>query len=425
MEKFIEKLQTWLMPIANKISEMQFLGALGATFQILLPVILIGSFACLGAFLDIAAWQNFVGSTGLNMVFMKTQSLSLSIIALYVAIVLPYEYAKRLSDDINPISAAVVSFMAFLMVTPHELYTALPTTWFGYPGLFGAMIVTYLVVRFMKLLIDKKVYIKMPAGVPAFVEASFKSIVPAVLVAVIAMTVETLMEGTSYGSIHQVIYSLVQTPLQSLGLTLPAYLFVQILSTLFMFCGIHGNSIFSIITPLTMAASAQNLEAYAANSALPNIITSSFSVFCQPGGIGCTFALAFLLAFAAKSKRLKTLGRMSVVPAIFGINEPLIFGIPILLNPMLFIPYVLSPIVCTCTSYFSMALGIVPRPTGVEVNWTMPQFVSGFLAQGWQSVVLQIVNVLITAAIWYPFFKMVDKQITEEEAAAEAAAENN
>mgnify|MGYP002408309483 CR=1 FL=1 len=117
---------------------------------------------------------------------------------------------------------------------------------------------------------------------------------------------------------------------------------------------------------------------------------------------------------------MKTLGKMSIVPAIFGINEPLIFGIPILLNPLLFIPYVLSPIVCTSLSYFAIAVGIVPRLTGVEVNWTMPQIVSGFLAQGWQTAVLQVVLIVITALIWAPFFKMVDRQIFAEENEAEA-----
>ena len=114
---------------------------------------------------------------------------------------------------------------------------------------------------------------------------------------------------------------------------------------------------------------------------------------------------------------------MSIVLAIFGINEPLIFGIPILLNPLLFIPYVLSPIVCTVLSYFSLALGIVPRLTGTEVNWTMPQIVSGFLAQGWQAALLQIVLIVITTLIWLPFFKMVDNQIYKEELEAEGTAE--
>lgn len=182
-----------------------------------------------------------------------------------------------------------------------------------------------------------------------------------------------------------------------------------------MFCGIHGNAIFSIISPLTMNASAENLSALAAGSPLPNIIIDSFSVLCQPGGIGCTFGLAFLMAFAAKSKRMKTLGRLSIVPAIFGINEPLLFGIPIMLNPLLFIPYVLNPIICTSLSYISIALGITPRLTGTTVNWTMPQIVSGFLAQGIPTAILQVVLIAITTLIWFPFFRIVDRQIVKEE----------
>lgn len=350
MDKLIEKLQQRLMPLAHKISQVMFLSALGATFQILLPVIMIGSFACLGAFLDIPAWQSFVGSTGL-----------------------------------------------------------------GFPGLFTCMIVTALVVRLNKVMEDKGIYIHMPDGVPPMVEASFKALLPTVICGVIGVTISTLMAKTSFGCIHQVIYSFIQTPLQSFGLSFPSYLVMQVLTTLFMFCGIHGDAVRGIFTPLTMAASEQNLAALAAGNPLPNIIIDSFSVLCQPGGIGCTFGLAFLMAFLAKSKRMKTLGRMSIIPAVFGINEPLLFGIPIMLNPLLFIPYVLGPIICTGLSYCSISFGITPRLNGTLVNWTMPQIVSGFLAQGVPTAILQVILILITTAIWFPFFKMVDRQIREEE----------
>lgn len=417
MNKMMEKLQTWLMPLANKISQIKFLSALGATFQILLPVIMIGSFACLGAFLDIPAWQGFVGSTGLAMIFMYLQSLTLSIITLYIAFVLPYQYASKL--DVSPLPCAITTFMTFLLLTPTELYTNIPSTWLGFPGMFTCMIVTVLVVRLHKVMEDKGIYIHMPDGVPPMVEASFKALLPTVICAIAGVTISTLMAKTSFGCIHQVIYSFIQTPLQSIGLSYPAYLLVQILSTLFMFCGIHGNSIFGIISPLTMAASEQNLAALASGSPLPNIIIDSFSVLCQPGGIGGTFGLAFLMAFTAKSKRMKTLGRMSIVPAIFGINEPMLFGIPIMLNPLLAIPYVLNPIICTTLSYCCIALGITPRLSGTLVNWTMPQFVSGFLAQGVPTMLLQVVLVLITTMMWLPFFKMVDRQICEEEEKSE------
>lgn len=417
MNKLMDKLQNVLMPLAHKISQIKFLSAMGATFQILLPVILIGSFACLGAFLDIPAWQAFVGSTGLNMIFMTLQSLTLSIITLYIAFVLPYQYASKLG--LAPLPSAIASFMTFLLLTPTELYTNIPSTWLGFPGLFTCMIVTVLVVRLHKVMEDKGIYIHMPEGVPPMVEASFKALLPTVISAVVAIIISTLMSKTSFGCIHQVIYSFVQTPLQSMGLSFPAYLLMQILTTLFMFCGIHGDAVRGIFTPLTMAASEQNLAALAAGLELPNIITDSFSVLCQPGGIGGTFGLAFMMAFLAKSKRMKTLGRMSVVPAIFGINEPLLFGIPIMLNPLLFIPYVLNPIVCTSGSYISIALGITPRLNGAAVNWTMPQVISGFLAQGVPTAILQVVLILLTTAIWYPFFKMVDRQICKEEEGAE------
>ncbi len=413
MEKFMEKLQKGLMPIANKISSIKFLSALGATFQILLPIILIGSFACLGAFLDIPAWQGFVTSTGLQLAFMTVQSLTLSLIALYVAFVLPYQYASKLG--MKPLSAAITSVMSFLLVTPHEIYTNIPSQWLGYAGLFTVMLISAGTVRLTKLLIDKKIYLRMPDGVPPMVEESFKALVPTVLCAVLAIIIGTVFSKTSFGSIHQVIYSFIQTPLQGFGLSFPAYLVVQILSTLFMFCGIHGNSIFGVISPLTLSASMENLEALKAGLQAPNIIIDSFSVLCQPGGIGGTFGLAFLMAFKAKSKRMRTLGKMSIIPALFGINEPLLFGIPILLNPLLFIPYVLNPIVCTSISYTSIALGITPRLSGVTVNWTMPQIISGFLAQGVPTAILQVILIIITTLIWIPFFRMVDKQIVKEE----------
>lgn len=422
MDKFIEALQKKLMPLANKISSIMFLSALGRTFQLLLPVIMIGSFACLGAFLDIPAWQGFIGSVGLAPILMNIQSVTLSIIAFYVVLVLPYQYGQML--EINPITSTVVTMMSFLILTPTELYTNIPMQWLGYAGLFGALLVSWMVPRFIKFLLKHKVYIHMPEGVPKLVEDSFASLVPAVLVLLVSVVIAQLIGLTSFGNFHQIIYTVIQTPLQSFGLSLPAYLVMQIVCTLLMFCGIHGNTVFSLFTPLTMAAGAENLAALAAGQSLPNIITSSFSIFCQPGGIGCTFGLAFLLAFVAKSKRLKTLGRMCIIPAIFGINEPLIFGIPILLNPLLFIPYVLNPIITTCLSYFSIAIGIVPRLSGVEVNWTMPQFVSGFIAQGWQAVVLQVVLVAVTTLVWFPFFKMVDKQISAEENTTERLQKN-
>jgi len=417
MDKIMDFLQKILNPMADKISSNKFMVSLGETFQLLLPVIMIGSFVALFAFLDVQFWQDFVLSTGLRTIFMTIQSLTLSIIAFYVLIVLSFLYSQKL--EVNPISATIISIMGFLILTPHEIYTAIPMQWLGYAGLFGAMLVAGIIPQFYKLLIKKKIYVKMPAGVPKIVEDSFASLVPCFMVLLVTIILATTFNNSRFESFHNVIYTLIQTPLQGLGLSLPAYLSMQILSTLLMFLGIHGNTIFATFSPITMVAGAQNLEALASGTDLPNIITSSFGVFIQPGGIGATLGLTFLLLFRSKSKRLRTLGKLAIVPALFGINEPLIFGIPIMLNPLLFIPYILNPIINTIVTYSAIAIGIVPRLSGTEVSWTVPQVLSGFLAQGWQSSVLQIVLITSSTLIWYPFFKMVDSRIAAQEIAAE------
>lgn len=416
MEKLINKLQSKMGPLAEKISRISFLNALGQTFQLLLPVIMAGSFACLLAFMSIPAWQTFVTTTGLQPIFMGIQTVTLNIIALYVIIVFSFKYAESL--EINPVSAATISTAAFLIVTPVEIYQSIPTQWLGYSGLFAALIIGGIVPKFIKFCFKKKIYVRMPEGVPPIVEDSFASLIPGFIVIILAAAVSSLIALTSFQNFHNVIYTLIQLPLQNFGLSLPAYLVVQLMTTLLMFLGIHGGTIFSITEPFTMAASAQNLAAFSAGQTLPNIITNSFSLLCQPGGIGATLGFAFLLAFGAKSKRLRILGKMAIVPAIFEISEPLVFGVPILLNPLLFIPYVLGPIVCTVVSYLSIALGITPYLTGVIVRWPMPQIISGFLAQGWATSLLQVFNIAITTLIWFPFFKVYDRQICNEEACA-------
>ncbi len=413
MDKFINKIQTFLLPIAEKLSSVRFLNALSKTFQLLLPIFMIGSFAALGAYLDVPAWQSFITGTGFGTVLMGIQSITLSIIAFYVLLVLPYQYAQELK--INAISAMMLSVMVFLTLTPTELYTSIPMEWLGYAGLFGTMVISWIVPLIIKFLLDKKIYIRMPKGVPPIVEDSFASLVPAFVLIVGAFALKQGLAMTSFGNFHNVIYSLIQTPLSNIGLSYPAYIFMQILATLVMFCGIHSNSVFSIITPLAMSASAQNVAALQSGTPLPNIITNSFSLLCQPGGVGGTLGLVFLMAFLAKSNRLKNLGRLAAVPAVFGINEPVIFGAPLLLNPIMFIPFIMNPIICTTISYFSIWSGIVPRLTGTDVNWTMPQVLSGFLAQGWQAAVLQVLLIIITTLIWVPFFKILDRKYAMEE----------
>ncbi len=421
MEKFVEKISKFIEPLSNWFNKMKLLQAIAETMQVLLPVIVIGSFACLFAFVDIGGWQTFLANTPVvASILMNAQSWTLSIISMYVVIVLPYLYAKRLEMD-EPLAVIALNVAAFLLVTPTELYASIPTTWLGHSGMFTAFIVTFLVVRIVKICQDKNVTIKMPQGVPHYIEATFAVLVPAFIVVIIFSTIGRLMELTTFGSLHGLIYSIIQAPLTGIGTSFGGLLVTEIIMTLAMFCGIHGSSVTPFMTTLETAANEANQAALAAGEALPNIYGTGLLNSIQIGGIGATLGLGILLFFFAKSKRYKELSRVAIVPQIFNIGEPLLFGIPIMLNPVLFIPYMGGVIVNTIIAYGSMAIGLVGYPNGVNPSWTMPAGLQGLLGISTpvKGLILQIVILAVDMLIWYPFVKMLDKQALLEEKAEE------
>ena len=205
MDKLINVLEKKLMPIANKISSIKFLNALGKSFQLLLPIIIIGSFACLGAYIDIPAWTSFIEATGLVNIFNTLFFVTMKLIGFYLLLVLPYQYGKEL--EINRISAVIISVMVFLILTPTELFASIPAEWLGHAGLFGVLLVSIFVCRLMWLCKEKNIYIHMPEGMPKIVEDSFASLVPGFLAAVIAVIIAVLLQQTSFGNFHQLVYT--------------------------------------------------------------------------------------------------------------------------------------------------------------------------------------------------------------------------
>lgn len=424
MEKLMDKISALVEPLAEWVQKMKFLQALAEAMQVLLPITVIGSFACLFAFLDLGGWQPFLaGHPMIAMAFMNAQSWTLSIIAFYTILVLPYLYAKRLGMA-ETLSCVPLTVAAFLLLTPTELYTAVPSVWLGHAGMFSAFIITYLVVRFVKLCRDHKITIKMPAGVPHYIEATFAVLIPAVIIVFGCSFIGQAMAATEYGSIHQMIYTFIQTPLQGLGTSFGGLLATEIVMTLVMFCGIHGGSVTPFVDALQTAANEQNAAALAAGKALPNIYGTGLLNSIQMGGIGATLGLAIILFFFAKSERYKQLSRVALVPQIFNISEPLLFGIPIMLNPMLFIPYMGGVIANTFIGYFSIAVGLVGRPNGVNPSWTMPGVIQGLLGISTpiQGALMNIVILVVDMAIWFPFIKLIDKQALAEEKEEKAEA---
>jgi PTS system cellobiose-specific IIC component len=423
MNKMMEKFNDFVMPLAEKMQGIHFLMALSESMQSVLPITILGAFACLLAFIDVGGYQTWLANHYIVMKFFMTiQSLTLSIYSLYVLFVFPYAYAKRLGIA-EPLTCIPLAIVCFLLLTPVNMYSDIPMTWLGHTGLFSAMLVTFITVRGMKFFLDRNITIKMPAGVPHMVEAAFQVLIPVCVIVPLFGIVGFYFQTTSFGSFHNVIYTLIQAPLKNVGLSLPVYIIYQILMTLFMFCGIHGSSAVAWMTPIMAASTQENLAAYAAGEALPNIIAGAFENCILIGGIGATMGGCIVMFLFAKSKRYKQVSRVAIVPQIFNIGEPFLFGVPVMLNPVLFFPYMGGVLINTVIVYTLVATGVVARFTGVTVPWTLQGILGGLLGcqVPWQGFLLQLGILILDMFIWYPFIKIIDKKAVEEEKALETA----
>ena len=176
-----------------------------------------------------------------------------------------------------------------------------------------------------------------------------------------------------------------------------------------------------IFTPILTALTLENQAAFAAGAALPNVINREFdSFFVTFGGGGSTLSLLIAMFLFCNSVRVKDIAKISIVPGIFGINEPVIYGLPMVLNPIMVLPLIFTPVVNIVVAWFAMSTGLVPLCNGIMLPWSTPPLISGFLLCGWQGVLLQLGLIALGVAIYLPFIKALDRQFLKEEEGTEA-----
>ena len=307
--------------------------------------------------------------------------------------------------------------MPYEILAGDQVVSGIPLGWVGSKGIFVGIICAFLSVH-VYAWVDKKGWvIKMPDGVPLTVEKSFAALIPAGVSVLVFFVINVIFAMTPYGNAFNFIFTILQTPLLKLGNTLPAMVIAYIFLHFFWFFGVNGGSVVgAVFNPILQTLSAENLAAFQAGEALPNIISQQFQdLFATFGGAGSTLSLLIAMLLFCRSKRVRELGKLALIPGIFGINEPIIFGLPILLNPLMLIPFMLVPTINIVISYFCMSLGLVPLCSGVAIPWTMPVILSGFLATGWQGAVLQLVLLILGVLLYMPFIKMMDKQYLADE----------
>jgi PTS system cellobiose-specific IIC component len=379
---------------------------------------MIGSFAIMFVGLPIAPWQSFLGSTGLSKILLIPYNLSIGCLGLYASFLIAYKFAVSFEKD--PIIPALLSVFCFLLVTPMDNVSGanmFSLTWFGVQGLFTGMIVALAATRLYIFLLDKKIVIKMPESVPSTIANTFSGLLPAVIVGVVFIAITGIFMSTSYGSFTQFIYSIVQVPLSKLGNNFFSFLVIGLIQMALWFFGMHGSLVVSsFITALYLPMDMENLAAYTAGTQIPHIITQQFyNLFFGIGGAGGTLGLCILMVFVAKSQKLKMLGKLSIIPGCFCINEPIVFGLPMVFNPIMALPFIGVPIVQVIVAYLAMAIGLVPHVAGFQLPFGIPVVISAFMQGGWRLSLLQIVLVTLSIVIYFPFFKKLDNQSLLEE----------
>lgn len=412
-----------IIPFFQKLSGSRHLVALRDGMTAAVPMIIIGSVFMIVAQFPIQGYQDFMAHTfGANWatVVQYPTNASFHIMGLVAVAGISYNLAK--SYKVDPFSAMVVAIGAFILTIPLKVDKAgamwVPLQQLDSSGLFIAILVGLFITDLYVWLIHKNLTIKMPATVPPAVSNSFASLFPGALALILMWVIRMAVEASPMESIPNIINFVLQEPLSHLNNSLPGAIIVELFVCLLWFFGIHGaNTVSGVMMPIWLGAMTQNANALQAGKELPNIVTQQFyDNFVHMGGSGATIGLAFMLAFLSKSKEFKTLGKLVVGPAFFNVNEPIVFGMPVVMNYKMLLPFVLAPMANVITTYTAMSTGIVAKTMGVMVPWTTPPIISGYLATGHLSgAVLQIVNIVIDGLIYYVFFKSMDRNHLAEE----------
>lgn len=422
-------LETKLVPFSEKLSKNKYLGAISGGFAVLLPVTMIGAIFSLLANLNIAPYQEFITNIGLKPILAFPPTVTTDMTAIYASFGIGRALCTNLNHEGDSSMCGLITLFVFLLLIPLGATTTLASgelvavqgvlnvSQLGAQGLFSAMVLGIIVPTIYCKLLDKKLMIKMPEQVPPVISKSFSALIPGFIIAIIFIFVRYGFSITSFGSFNSFIYDMLRTPLANLGASPLTFLVFILFASMMWFFGIHGGMVvMPFMGLLYTQVGLENLQALAAGETPPNILTqANWSLYSSLGGIGGTIGLCVFMAFFAKSKRYKTIGKIALPASLCGINEPITFGVPMVLNTVLLAPFILTPMITFLISYGLSVVGWLPYPNGVAVSLGTPVVLSGFLSCGWQASILQIVLIGVQFMVYFPFIKSLDKKAFAEE----------
>lgn len=421
MNKFIAFMEKYFIPVANKISGNRYIKSIGEGSMGLLSIIMFGAFFTVFKNITWEPYQNFLHATHLYDVIATVPQFTIDMLGLFMAFSIAYRASHNFDLEEHSFSTGVLSTVSYLILTPLntelvERTSLMDVSFLGSKGVFTAIIVSLITAKLMQFFVNKNITIKLPEGVPPMVLKSFTALIPAVAIGTLFVIVKVGFSMTPFETATQFVYTMLQTPLQSLTATLPAFLIVILIANLLWFFGIHGSmTVLPIFMPIFLGYLGENTAAIEAGKEVPHMINFGLFDLANLGGSGATLGLVTVMFFFAKSNRYKSFSKVVFPAGIFGVNEPVVFGMPIMFNVILLIPFLLVPVIIVTLGYFLISVGIITAPIGVLGAGSLPPVVSG-LAQGSLSFgIYQLVAVFISALIYYPFFKVLDNKALKDE----------
>ncbi len=416
-----------LQDFGQKLGSNKFLSALQASMMGLMGVIMVGAISqIITAVGGETMLGLFTSDSKIYQIIYMPYNFTMNSLSLWVVALFAYNYSKNLRMK-SPVMNAIDALICFLLVagtivTTEAGISAIDMTYIGAQGMFVGFIVVAISVHIEKFCADHNIRIKMPDVVPPFLQDGFSSILPLFFSVVVLQVIAAAIDLGTAGAFNvpSGFMYVLGTPLNALT-SVPGMFILTVFAALLWCFGIHGTMIIvPIIMPLAIQATMANAAAHAAGEPLVFYPVALFGAMAMCGGTGNTLPLA-LMGLRSKSKQISAVAKISAVPGWFGINEPMTFGMPIMYNPILCIPYVLNIPIILLLTYLGYQIGFL-QPAWILVMAMLPMGFGQYLTTlRWQNAIWDYLMLIPSALVWYPFFKIYEKQLVAKEKAAEEA----
>ncbi|MCI0217780.1 UNVERIFIED_ASMBLY: PTS sugar transporter subunit IIC, partial [Cronobacter sakazakii] len=422
-QSMVHVIENKITPLAGAMGSQRHVVAIRDGFLAALPFMIIGSFLLVFIFPPFSpdtqigfcrAWLDL--SLKYREQLMLPFNLSMGVMTFFISVGIGASLGKHYKLD--PIMTGLLAFMAFLLVAAPYKDGQISTQYFSGQGIFTALITAIYASEMYAFLKRHNITIRLPKEVPTGVARSFEILIPVVVIVLTLHPLNLIIESTTGMILPEAIMHLL-SPLVAASDSLPAILISVLICQILWFAGIHGALIVTgIMNPFWMANLSANQAALAAGQALPHIYLQGFwDHYLLIGGVGSTLPLAFLL-LRSRAVHLRTIGKMGVVPSMFNINEPILFGAPVIMNPVFFLPFILVPMVNAVLAWTATKLGWLAQVVSLT-PWTTPAPIGASWAANWafSPVIMCLICMVMSALMYYPFVKAYERTLQKQEAA--------